>query len=319
VIGSGYGVLAAAGYGAAATVGFTGAGLLVGGTSAGLYASEGQYVHAGIDVVATLLPFAFKGVRVETRGAFSEFWGRGYSGNTFKPGASFTKVFTEARQELSEGRLFKQDLPAWIKSWRQAGRLASEARAAEPGVTSDMTAVAEEVGGSMEGLENRLKTRSSLTRKIGDAAVEELASPESTSSVTEVVNQQASEINDALRYTMKFSEPEYTGGVDATLSALEKRGYTVTRHNNAWTQTGVNDSGYRGLNTTLRSPEGQILELQFHTDASLQWKTSSHPVYEEWRRMQVGSPEWERLRAIQAEEGRKIPIPTGVEKFKSRP
>jgi hypothetical protein len=35
--------------------------------------------------------------------------------------------------------------------------------------------------------------------------------------------------------------------------------------------------------------------------------------------MQVGSPEWERLRAIQAEEGRKIPIPTGVEKFKSRP
>ena len=319
VIGSGYGLLAAAGYGAAATVGFTGAGLLVGGTSAGLYASEGQYVHAGIDVVATLLPFAFKGVRVETRGAFSEFWGRGYSGNTFKPGASFTKVFTEARQELSEGRLFKQDLPAWIKSWRQAGRLASEARAAEPGVTSDMTAVAEEVGGSMEGLENRLKTRSSLTRKIGDAAVEELASPESTSSVTEVVNQQASEINDALRYTMKFSEPEYTGGVDATLSALEKRGYTVTRHNNAWTQTGVNDSGYRGLNTTLRSPEGQILELQFHTDASLQWKTSSHPVYEEWRRMQVGSPEWERLRAIQAEEGRKIPIPTGVEKFKSRP
>src|SRR6185369_12854959 len=63
LVGSGIGLAGMAGYGAAATVGFTGAGLLIGGTSTALYINDGEYVHAIIEGVATISPFASKGVR----------------------------------------------------------------------------------------------------------------------------------------------------------------------------------------------------------------------------------------------------------------
>lgn len=103
VVGTGYGLLAAAGYGAAATVGLAGGGLLTGGADVAADISQGKYVHAAIDAAATLAPFAFKGVRAQTLGAARELWGGGYSG-VYKPGASFAEVFAEGRAELGAAR-----------------------------------------------------------------------------------------------------------------------------------------------------------------------------------------------------------------------
>ena len=81
---------------------------------------------------------------------------------------------------------------------------------------------------------------------------------------------------------------------------------------NAWARTGKRDTGYRGINTTLKSPDGQILELQFHTSASLELKMRVHPLYEQMRRLPYRSEPWERLRDMQINEAKRVPLPPGA-------
>jgi RHS repeat-associated protein len=75
-IGSIVGGLALIGYGAAATVGFTTGGVVVGATSFAVNYRDGRTAHGLIDLGASLIPFASKGVR----GSFGEFASGGYTG-----------------------------------------------------------------------------------------------------------------------------------------------------------------------------------------------------------------------------------------------
>lgn len=151
-----------------------------------------------------------------------------------------------------------------------AGTLSTNASAAEPLVTTDMQAIVGAQGGTMAGLEHRLKTTESLSRKITTDARERQITVEVA----------ASRINDSLRYTGVFDSTGYTAGVKSTLSDLEAKGYKVDVIKNYWKK----DTSYNGINAILVSPSGTRFELQFHTPQSLALKQDVlHPLYETYR------------------------------------
>jgi hypothetical protein len=134
-------------------------------------------------------------------------------------------------------------------------------------ITPQMIALADVLGGEMDGLEYRIKTEDSLARKIADEADGE-AQFEAT----------AKEMSDVVRYTMKFDSETYVDGVEGALKALEERGMKM-RVKNFW----LPNQPYRGINVAVTEPSGETFELQFHTPESLETKHKTHPIYDDYR------------------------------------
>ncbi|MGI9055564.1 MAG: ATP nucleotide 3'-pyrophosphokinase, partial [Pyrinomonadaceae bacterium] len=56
------------------------------------------------------------------------------------------------------------------------------------------------------------------------------------------------------------------------------------------------ETGYRGINITVKSSQNQLFELQFHTEESFRLKTETHNFYEEAR--QISTSEQRRNEII---------------------
>jgi hypothetical protein len=159
-----------------------------------------------------------------------------------------------------------------LRANRAANALISRARMEAPSVRSDLTQLASKHSGSLEGLRYELKGRSSLSRKIQE--LERAGIPP---------EKMEPELNDVLRYTVTFDEKTYTVGTKAVLEELKASGYEeVIIPKNFWLR-----SRYKGVNATLRTPNGVVMELQFHTrgpEGSYAAKQSlTHGLYEKWR------------------------------------
>lgn len=146
-------------------------------------------------------------------------------------------------------------------------RAAANARSEE--ITDTMTGIADEFGGEMRGLENRVKSTDSLARKIdADAKAEHGGDTEKA----------AAAISDASRYTMVLNDSNYTAGLASLRDKLAADGYEV-RTKNFWQE----GDPYQGVNMKL-TKDGVTSELQLHTKKSLEIKeTQLHPVYENYR------------------------------------
>lgn len=77
------------------------------------------------------------------------------------------------------------------------------------------------------------------------------------------IDKAVSEVNDSLRYTLIVDDITYSNSVIEKLAQLEDTGYKVQDMKNAW-----GNKTYQGLEITLISPSGDLVELQFHTKES---------------------------------------------------
>lgn len=147
-----------------------------------------------------------------------------------------------------------------------ADRVMIKAAAVEPPVTRDIIDLADANGAEMSGLDFRLKGHESMSRKIAaDAA--ELNLP---------IEEVADKIGDSVRYTMVADPQDYVNTVQDVLDKLEGQGYVVYKNKNYW-QDG---NSYKGVNTNIRTPNGDQFELQFHTPQSVATKEPSHDLYD---------------------------------------
>jgi predicted RNA methylase len=120
----------------------------------------------------------------------------------------------------------------------------------------------------MEGLEFRLKTFESLNRKL----------------IADGIN---TPMNDALRYTI-IIDKEITIGVNTILKGLESKGYQTIKIKNTFKEGQI----YKGINTNVKSPEGNIFEIQYHTSESFNVKQNiNHILYEKYRLLPDDSAE----------------------------
>lgn len=147
----------------------------------------------------------------------------------------------------------------------------------EPSITRDIQRIVEASGGTMEGLEYRIKTKDSFMRKV-DADYHTAQLDGADISKLQI----ASSTNDVIRYTGVAGHDNLYGLYVSVIDQLQNDGYKVVKVKNTWNDT-LNP--YRGVNTVIQSPDGQNFELQFHTPESFDLKQHKlHELYEEYRK-----------------------------------
>lgn len=162
-----------------------------------------------------------------------------------------------------------------------ANRMHAQASEREPQITKDLTGSMAAGGMDPSGLEYRLKEPASLARKIRDDAVEKGG-----------VGNAAAGMWDATRYTGVASNADLARTAQATLDDLRSKGYN-TAQVKPWVP-GPNNP-YRGINVKLLGPQGDQIELQFHTPESLVAKFKMHDLYDQQKLLPKGGPEWTAL------------------------
>lgn len=163
----------------------------------------------------------------------------------------------------------------------------------EPKITDDLTNLAKSNNGRMEGLEFRLKTFESLNRKL----------------ITDGIN---TPMNDVLRYTI-IIDKEITNGVNTILKELKSKGYQTVKIKNTFKEGQI----YKGINTNVKSPEGNIFEIQYHTSESFNVKQNiNHILYEKYRLLPHDSPEAIHLVNQMMKNANSIKLPKDINTIK---
>ncbi len=171
----------------------------------------------------------------------------------------------------------------------------------EPRLTRQVRAIARQAGMDMAGMENRIKSRDSylkkIQRKYGPLC-------------------QGYEVKDILRYTYTAPGEELAEKVLRTMELYSQSGYYTIEIKNYWLDR---RSPYKGINTTLRSPDGQIFELQYHTPESFSIKNGKmHELYERQRPIKdMSSKEYQELWNQMLQLSDSVKAPRGIEKIKS--
>ena len=143
----------------------------------------------------------------------------------------------------------------------------------EPEITRDVVAVGAANGGETVGLDTRVKLPESLEAKLH--------------SVDDPVD--IDRVSDILRYTHVFSPEQLADGTNASLSAYEQQGYTIRTVKNTWEDPNL---PYKGINVRMLSPDGQPLEVQFHTQESFALKSGEmHDLYKQYGKLPKDSME----------------------------
>ncbi|WP_310405982.1 hypothetical protein [Nocardia kruczakiae] len=122
----------------------------------------------------------------------------------------------------------------------------------------------------MRGEDHRVKSPESLGRKYFTERMPE-------ESVTDFLTR----VNDVVRFSVRLPEERYLESFEATIERLKEHGYEMVDIKNFWRE----GNRYYGMNTTVRTPEGRLFELQFPTDASWRANKLTHEYYEVFRRL----------------------------------
>ena len=191
---------------------------------------------------------------------------------------------------------------------QEADRLAAElydrSAKSEPAITAALKSL-EGDKAHLIGLEYRLKTRESLSRKILTDAHDMEVTPQEA----------AAAIHDSVRYTFIIDDGDYAMGTKTMVAALASKGITLTKFKNFW----ADDSrDYQGINANFKDAEGTIFELQFHTPESYDTKENkTHYLYEIIRDEHTSAEEKAKAEQKQKELFKLIPIPEGARELKN--
>lgn len=181
----------------------------------------------------------------------------------------------------------------------------SMASLAEPEATGLLGGLAKEqidAGNDVRlvGLENRLKTKTSLARKLAERSKDlgSLAEAKTT-------------ISDAVRYTMLVKPSAYVSTIEDVIGKMKAKGFDA-KVKNYW----LPESPYKGVNVALTSPSGTVMELQFHTPQSLKVKEhANHVLYERARVISSKTKEWKDLQAQMKRNSAAIAHPKGIDRL----
>lgn len=174
------------------------------------------------------------------------------------------------------------------------------ARDAEKYVTRDLKRAVSKGNGHLEGLDFRFKGRGSLQRKIVDKSASKGISQK----------EYAQKITDALRYTNISTPENLTQDYMTIVGDLEKKGYSMAEVSNTLK---IKDAQYRGINTLVRTPDGYVFELQFHTPQSVEIKEVNHKLYEVQRLASTSEEEKIKLGQEMSQNALSIETPKNID------
>ena len=201
------------------------------------------------------------------------------------------KTSSDAQESPSEP--IKEDLSLSVDT------LVEKSQKIEPAITADINNIATKAGGKLVGLENRLKSPHSIKRKIEAEVADGFSKSLSLN-----------KIRDAIRYTTVFKENDFVTRYKAMQYLLAIEGYKTIVVKNTW----KNDSAYKGVNTFIQNEDGDVFEMQYHTQQSFDVKNGLlHKLYEKFRDPKTSIHEKEKLLLEMRKLSSKIKVPEGVE------
>ena len=170
---------------------------------------------------------------------------------------------------------------------------------AESQITTRVEEAERTSAGELAGKDFRLKGRDRLKEKI--AAAREGAPGAD-------FDQLSANIHDAVRYTLRYEDADYTEGVKSDVGRLKDQGFDLIKLKNFW-----NDTEYKGINSQWNDRRtGQTFEVQFHTRESFEAKQITHKAYERLRHPQITEDQSGHMHDYQRDVSSKIPIPIGA-------
>lgn len=177
----------------------------------------------------------------------------------------------------------------------------NKAVANEPDITKTVQEISKQAGMNVEGLEHRIKTKDSYLRKI-------------RANYDSAGNQY--EVKDIVRYTYTDSPKIMTERALSSIEIFGERGYNTVEVKNYWMDK---NNPYNGINTTIKAPNGQKFELQYHTPESYVIKEGKmHELYEKQRVLtDTSSKEYIELEDMMFELSDSMEIPAGIGRIKN--
>ena len=132
----------------------------------------------------------------------------------------------------------------------------------------------------------KLKTLESTFSKFAHRLLE---------NVKATMSETQTEMRDNLRYTFVSDPAVHDTKIREATDELIAAGCKPLVASNYWT---FGDLGYVGVHENWQHPDGQVFEVQFHTQEGLEIKeVFSHDRYVEQRTLDRGSPRWNELQA----------------------
>ncbi|SON96659.1 conserved hypothetical protein [Xanthomonas citri pv. fuscans] len=187
----------------------------------------------------------------------------------------------------------------------EAQALLRRARQMEPQVTDMLQRIAARHGGQLAGTQHQLKSYGSLQEKL----TQRMALKKQT------LEEAAAGVNDALRYSVVLKPQDFTAGLRATLAALDDEGHARVKLTNQFTDY---PPVFKAINVTLRSPEGALWEIQFHTPETFALKERFHDLYKRAHALALGGASRAEQRILQApalEAFKRVASPPGCEEI----
>ncbi|MGA4049337.1 XopAD/skwp family type III secretion system effector [Ralstonia nicotianae] len=184
-----------------------------------------------------------------------------------------------------------------------ARQLGERARQMDRRITPMLRKVVQDAGAALAGERLRLKSEDSLIEKIRQLVARKRMA----------LRQVLPSINDALRYSVVLPPDRFAEGSRRIQAALDAQGHVRTKLTNHFTKA---PEPFSAVNVTLRSPEGHLWEIQFHTRESFALKERYHDLYKELHRLRLEGAPAERLRELTRparEAFRAVPLPPGCE------
>ena len=182
-------------------------------------------------------------------------------------------------------------------------------RAAEaPKIAADMASISDKVGGTMDGLVHCCKTGTSLSSKI--RRKQEKLKENDGIDATDV--EAMEKLDDIVRFTFKCDHDDMAEKCAAFEEELKKSGYEITRRDNKYLDK---DPDYKAIHLQIKSKSGDLIELQIHSQESLDVKNVNHDIYDKSRELPKGSKKRTEMEENMKKRTRGLRNPKGIEKL----
>ncbi len=214
------------------------------------------------------------------------------------------------RFQNSDGSLTTEGKLRYSGKHKEADKLANDvynkAASVEPKITSDLQSIVNNTTAKLYGLEHRLKTKESISRKIFTDAEEKSISLE-----------EASKIKDAVRYTALSNNNDFTSNYFKIKQLFEDKGYSEIRCKNYFDLYNQGKVKHKSVQSVFNTPDGYSFELQFQTLASQDAKNKKIPLYEEARSLSTSASRKQELEKLMEKLANDIPTPKNVYDIKT--
>lgn len=185
----------------------------------------------------------------------------------------------------------------------------------EPEITKELKQVISKTNGELSGLQYRLKTEASYTRKVEKEIIDLQKSVDKAGKVYTITKSDAIyNMRDVVRYTSISSKETLVADFNDIIDNLEDGGYKLVKVKNTFKK----HEEYKGINCTLEDANGYQFELQFHTQQSFDLKNGElHKLYEKQRLVTTTAEEKVSLRKQMLDLSDQIDLPDNVNSIKS--